>query len=697
MKLPTIKADRPFIRPPEWALLERRLIELMNRTAEPLLRKYVREDGTILWPTTDDHVGIDGLDDAYESFANWPLFYLLGGADKFFDYALREFEAITRQFACYDTGFGHPMVVKEYEQGYDWFHQGEGYTLFYLLNMADPCNKRLRELAVRFAGFYVNDDKDASNYDPAIKLMRCSLVGSMGPGHELFAGSEFLPFSYQPYMQYYGLPFRDVEMVKTVEDLQDAEKATRMGEVIRRRWSHGDSAMNLAATSMVMNAYLLTGEERYGTWIRDYVGKWMELTRENGGILPDNAGPTGKIGETLEGKWYGSRYGWAFPHGWLSLGCATVIAAENAALCSGKPAYADFPRSQIVLLMEKGIVKGSTLHVPHKYGDPGEYDYELWLEDVLYEDGTTSQRGRQRSSPILWKDGWFEFYPMDPGFMTHVWFLSMDPRDKELLKRLRNERLQDWRTVANTAGNSGSAKKAQKGHDQAWIAYLDGEFPDYPEQILRHNLAQVYQRLDYIRQDRQNPLTYSEAYLQARNPITVEGLVQLTTGAPMHIYNGGLQLATVRYYDAERWRPGLPEDVAALVTKVEAERADVILVNLSADEQRTVIVQAGAYGEHRFTEVRYDVRAPGEPSPHYDPHAGAVAAEQRTLAVNGRWLQVELQPGAQVTLEAGMERFVGAPAYATPWQELEALTLSTGGLGDDNRSKGRVPASDRTL
>ena len=51
---------------------------------------------------------------------------------------------------------------------------------------------------------------------------------------------------------------------------------------------------------------------------------------------------------------------------------------------------------------------------------------------------------------------------------------------------------------------------------------------------------------------------------QQCNPVVTEALVQLTWGGPQVIYNGGLQQARVRYYDADRRRPGLPPSVAAL-------------------------------------------------------------------------------------------------------------------------------------
>jgi hypothetical protein len=83
------------------------------------------------------------------------------------------------------------------------------------------------------------------------------------------------------------------------------------------------------------------------------------------------------------------------------------------------------------------------------------------------------------------------------------------------------------------------------------------------------------------------------------------GLVQLTWGGPQVIYNGGLQQARVRYYDAGRRRPGLPASVAALVSSIDPQATVVDLVNLDPEHDRTVIVQAGAFAEHTLQAVRY--------------------------------------------------------------------------------------------
>ena len=67
--------------PPTWALLQRHLIEAMNEAGHLFLDKYTREDGTLLW--REHWPGMDGSDDAYESFYTFPLFYALGGAEDY--------------------------------------------------------------------------------------------------------------------------------------------------------------------------------------------------------------------------------------------------------------------------------------------------------------------------------------------------------------------------------------------------------------------------------------------------------------------------------------------------------------------------------------------------------------------------------------------------------------------------------------
>lgn len=627
----TIQADIPFIQPPEWALLERSLIDLMDQSVDPLMEKYVRPDGSIMWPTTQDFASIDGLDDAYESFHNWPLFYAMGGADRILELSLRQWEAITLQFSRYDSGHGHPMVVEEYEQGYDWMHQGEGYVYFYLLGLAAPEHRKNRERAQRFAGFYTGENPRVPNYDPQRRLIRSPHMGSMGPAYRNFE-KYYTRYGYAGW-KVWPLPYLDIPGIRTTEDLRDPQNELRMGAAVVARMARGDVACNLAATSLVANAYLYTGEDRFRDWVQEYVEAWMERARQNGGIVPDNVGLSGRIGECIDGKWYGGYYGWTWPHGWHTLGDAVVSAAQNAALLFGRPGYIDFARSQVQALVAQASEKDGTLQVPHFYNDRG------W-------EGAT---------------------PLAARFLAHIWTVSMAPEDLALSRRLRDHQSRDYDRVIPFFSKHGG------GHEAAWLAYLQGEYPRYPVDILRHNHAQVYQRLAFMQDDRQDPSAYGDWYLQVRNPITAEGLVQLTMGGPLFNYNGGLLLVRLRYFDAECRRPGLPQDVAALVERLEDRRAVVRLANLNPAKERHVVVQGGAFGEHRFTQVRYRARGAGggEPSPHwtdaqYREYADK-SGEQRVVPVDDRCFSVRLGPGAQIELELGMERFTNRPTYDLPW------------------------------
>ena len=104
--------------------------------------------------------------------------------------------------------------------------------------------------------------------------------------------------------------------------------------------------------------------------------------------------------------------------------------------------------------------------------------------------------------------------------------------------------------------------------------------------------------------------------------------------------------ARFRYFDPVRRRAGLPEDVGALVEKLEADSASLVLVNVDPVEARTVVVQAGGYGEHRFDSVEVN---------------------GKTQTIAGPLLNVRLEPGSGARLRFHMARYVNPPTLAQPW------------------------------
>jgi len=621
-----VEASRTVVEAPTWATLERSLFDLMDDTAEPFLE--LTAEGTPHWPP-DEHVGIDGHDDIYEGFWTWPLYYALGGDGAFRGYSLDVYDAIVEHFEDAATPYGHGMAVEEYEQCRDWFHQGEGNLLFYYLGLAAPDDERTRERARRFAALYLGGEGDPGNYDPEHRLVRAPMNGSKGPEYcrlEDIYDTDYVWGSH-------GLPF-DVEGIDTVEDALDEENADAVAAAVSRL-SEGDVPLNLSITALVANAYLHTGEERYREWVADYVDAWRERARENGCLLPDNVGLDGESGG-VTGEWYGGHYGWSWG-GFHYVGAGTSVGTATATLLTGDTDHLDLLRWQVDALTDRAIERegpdGETQrYIPHKHGPEGlDRHYRCGSEHVL----------RESDGEILERDGWYEFKPVsDEVYLTHLAHLSGESADRERRRRLRNHHRRDWEHVDTRP------RGKTRGYDTPWLAYLDGEFPAFPERALRVEARRVQRRLERVR--RGVPAEIDEDYLRYRNPVRVKALLPLLWGAPQPVYYGGLVHARVRQFDAHRRRPGLPPDVAALVTDLDP--ATVELCNLGASE-RSVVLQGGAYGEH-------------------DVEALATDADAERAPVEGAYVRVTLPPGTRTTVSLWLDRFARDPAYAFPWERV---------------------------
>jgi hypothetical protein len=640
----TVTATLPTLEPPTWAILERRLFELLDESIDPFLDKYVNADGTLHW--ADRFPGRDGGDDFYESCYNWPLAYLLGGSERLQNMAEREWDAITRQL----TKLGH--VSKEYEIGYDWFHQGEANLYFYFLCLAHPNHPENAERARRFAGLYLNDDPGAPNFDSVHRIIRAPHNGSQGPRWGFFDGEP--SYGWSASMARYGLPFEDIPGIRSYDDLRDPDRARQMGQAMQSRHGRGDVVSNLLATSLVTNAYLASGDTRYREWVLDYVDAWVERARQNGGLIPDNVGLSGRVGEYLDGKWYGGLYGWSWPHGFYNIAMATIVAAENAYLLTGDSGYLELPRDQIDRILELGSVR-----------DVNESPMSLREHWVGQFPASAAPEASNKEFLVPYRhadSGWFDYQPMAPMYPTAVWHRSLADPDWERLERLRLASSYDWRAVHSFR------TKEDAGHEAPWLRFLAGDNPTYPEQILTESLGQVSWRLDQIRADQAELATVNIHHWQQLNPVLTEGLLQLTLGAPSPIYNGGLLFAPLRYFDSARDRPGLPPDVAALVRRLTAEGVTLDLINLSGEAGQELVIQAGAFAEHEFEKVRFgelgDSKVYPGPLGAYRPPT--IPELSHELAVNDRWLKVALPPGNRITLDVTMRRFVHQPTSALP-------------------------------
>jgi hypothetical protein len=155
----------------------------------------------------------------------------------------------------------------------------------------------------------------------------------------------------------------------------------------------------------------------------------------------------------------------------------------------------------------------------------------------------------------------------------------------------------------------------------------------------------VSERLTRIRTDEEDPHTVDIHHFQGLNPVTLEGLVQLTMGGPSVVYHGGLLHTSLRHFDGATRRPGLPPDVAVLVRRIDSEGIDVEVVNLNPVHERELVVQGGSFAEHEIA---------------------AVVVDGQEQAVGGTNLSVGLAPGAGGSFRLVLARNTRTPTYDWP-------------------------------
>ena len=255
--LVTVRSNVP-VSPPGWAVLERKLLEEMSEAAIRYAERYTRSGGTLIWRTT----GGASPDDLPEAFYNFPLLYALGGDERLKDLSFHLWSATARQLT---TDFN--VFHRDFAKHADWMHLGEGLLFFYYLPLADPTDHETLVRAKRFAGLYMNEEPEAPNYDAERKIIRSPHTGSLGPAYG--DPETARPYGWSKGMAVYGLPLQDLPGIDDVDQLKDPALAEKMGRAMAKRMRRGDTPPNLAATSLAANAYLFTGEQKYGDWINE--------------------------------------------------------------------------------------------------------------------------------------------------------------------------------------------------------------------------------------------------------------------------------------------------------------------------------------------------------------------------------------------------------------------------------------------
>lgn len=353
----------------------------------------------------------------------------------------------------------------------------------------------------------------------------------------------------------------------------------------------GDHPQNMQATTLALNAYMLEHEPRYKQWLLEYVDAWRQRTLDNGGIIPTNIGLDGKIGSAAGGKWYGGVYGWGFTvedpvtkkMANRNMHALGFAGFMNAYMLTGDDRYLDVWRQMTTKINSyKKTENGQTLY-PYMHGE----------------------------------EGWYDFKPTpNNSNALELYYLSQRPEDRARVP----------------ASN--------------WLNYLEGKSPNYPEEALRNDFLTLRARLEAMRKDTTTPDTRLADDPLRYTPVQVNALTELTVGGLPLLRRGTALLSRLRYFDADARRAGLPEGVAALVERMGPDSATVLLVNIDLTQPHTLLVQAGAYGEHQLVSATLG----GKETP-----------------IDGSTIGVRLAPGSGDRLTLRMRRFANQPRLGQPW------------------------------
>ncbi|MEZ5393395.1 MAG: hypothetical protein R2724_11095 [Bryobacterales bacterium] len=583
---PTLVVDTPMA-PPEWALLERALLDANSKAADEFAAKYLDSRGYLLhtprWGT------LDGPDDAIESFFNWTLLYALGGSESLITNYDRALDGHLEQYKQMRTELTQLAKNGAYHREFitqsDWFHTGEGMRGFLLYGLAKPDNPVFKIRMKRFAHMYMGDDPDAPNYDPDKKVIKSIWTGSLGP---MLHKATTYDWVGDPTPGTFHLLHNSAGRGQMLNLMDWYPKM--LAHCAEYLDSVGDNPLNMGATLLGFNSYMLDHEPEYRDWVLEYMDAWKARTAKAGGMIPSNVGLDGEPGGEYNGQWWKGTYGWNFT---IYDGEIEKVASRNtvfsgpmagfgnALLLTGDQAYVDVLRKQLDLIYDaKKVENGKTL-LPRMYGDPSGYK------------GT--------GAPSFYEYGGDLYQDL----LTQIYLWSMDRKD---LARIPT--------------------------DEGWIGFLEGNDPDYPVRSLRADLEHVRRKVREMRDDPTSPDTRLADWLLGLMPVTTDNLTELMVGGYFTRSKHWALNSRLRYFDPVRRRPGLPEDVGALVEKMTADSVTVTLVNLDPVEAREVIVQAGAYAEHSFDK--------------------------------GPTLRVRLEPGCGKQLELGMKRYVNQPTLRQP-------------------------------
>ena len=660
--------------PPAWVAAERTLLESSGEIAQVYAASHFDSAGHAIRTVPPAWGAGDGPDDIIALTRDWPLAYIMGGPESLVDTYRRLWEGHLEQYtdakvpeidAAKDGIFRNDFITQ-----FDWEHTSEELAPFYLYALARPHDPTNIVRAERMAGLYLDEDPAAQNYDPKVRIIRSLFNGSLGPKL-----TPAVPMDWEglnPSLRFWSVAATDVR---------------------------GDHPLNMAAAMVPFTAYLLTHDAKYKSWVLDYIGAWRDRTEQNGGNIPSNIGLDGTIGGEWGGKWYCGVWGWTGEGERNYVFRGPPEGFDAALLLSGDPSYTQAMRHQIDnIFAAKKVVDGKVL-VPYLYDDKGWGGYGEMSQGTLYVqrgNGSGTQGNLVNILVDLYmtsmRPGDLERIPILPGDISPQrigedtppgtdWINYIKGNDAGYPMRALQAALAELR--AKAVPSNGGAAAGGRGNGSAWSStgWLGVSGQAYPSTISIASLEQLPPMRpglggcvpnDAKPLTATSPAAVSAAAAAVRRggtahagrrpaggtgPVNIGGngslpvaaLVHLTMGGPLPggESHGPLPLnVQARYFDPENKRPGLPEDVGALVERFDAGSVTLTLVNANPLHERTVTVQMGAYGEHTATDV---------------------TAGGRTTAVNGSWFNVRLAPGSGETLEIRVRRYANLPTAAFPW------------------------------
>jgi hypothetical protein len=476
------------------------------------------------------------------------------------------------------------LFAGEFIKYLDWHHNAEHYEGFWLAGLCAPDDPEYRRQALKFAGFFGGANPRVPNYDPEHRVIRSMLTGGAGP-----------------------------VLNPTVEDWDER------GGDFWREWLDcvHDGPVNLVTTCFGTNAFMLTGDDRYRKVTLQYIDAWRDRARRNGGIIPSIVLPDGTVPE----EWWGGVMGWNF----------TGFGGDFQVTSGPKAAWAN------ALLLT---------------GDASYYDTMRTLADEQWKHRFKDKNGELDLPSHRGPDGWYGTERRNSGGQRLGCYASMLANIYlATMRREDLERILQRRVIQGVCGHGGHHQMNyyEGGYEPEWIVFLEGENPGWPERMLDISIQKVEEQIAGIK-DQADAGPGKKREIATRAPWHAGYcgfLVNMMSGGVMPLWHGQLHLARFRYFDPERRRPGIPPDCAALVESLSDDSATLVLVNTSQTEAHTVLVQTGAYAEHRCLSVR--------------PKGGGA------VPVDGPLFAVKLPPGAGQRLIVRMERYANTPTLQLPW------------------------------